>query len=122
MKSIAKVDELTANAFYAELDSATDKVSAKSGLLRILPGYAKQFIPKPIVLQLPKPLTMLYKSDNRKMTRSQLNETCNTVFDQLAVTSEQVEIFLNETIRFHYTRNWQSEHNLYKLFLFSLTK
>ena len=105
MKSIAKVDELTANAFYAELDSATDKVSAESGLLRILPGYAKQFIPKPIVLQLPKPLTMLYKSDNRKMTRSQLNETCNTVFDQLAVTSEQVEIFLNETIRFHNTRN-----------------
>ncbi|KAG1930536.1 hypothetical protein F2P79_022206 [Pimephales promelas] len=72
------------------LDNATPNPSEKSGILRILPHYCKQFQPKVVSLGLPHPLTELYSAQNRKLSASDLEKKCDAVFNDMEVTPEQV--------------------------------
>ena len=76
--------------FYRALDDATTNPSEKSGILRILPDYCKQFQPKVVSLGLPQPLTELYSAQNRKLSASDLKKKCDAVFNDMEVTPEQV--------------------------------
>lgn len=67
--------------FYRALDNATPNPSEKSGILRILPHYCKQFQPKVVSLGLPQPLTELYSAQNWKLSASDLEKKCDAVFN-----------------------------------------
>ncbi|KAG1925574.1 hypothetical protein F2P79_025443 [Pimephales promelas] len=92
--------------FYKALDNATPNPSEKSGILRILPHYCKQFQPKVVSLGLPHPLTELYSAQNRKLSASDLEKKCDAVFNDMEVTPEQAVRVEEETRQQGKSRLW----------------
>ncbi|CAM4659745.1 unnamed protein product [Leuciscus chuanchicus] len=92
--------------FYKALDNATPNPSEKSGILRILPHYCKQFQPKVVSLGLPQPLTELYSAQNRKLSASDLEKKCDAVFNDMEVTPEQAVKVEEETRQQGKSRLW----------------
>ena len=69
---------------------ATEKVPVKSALLSVVPGYAERFIPRTIQLDIPTPLSQLYKPHYRSLPSSELQAKIDELFTELTITEEQV--------------------------------
>ncbi|XP_063043188.1 uncharacterized protein LOC134437633 isoform X2 [Engraulis encrasicolus] len=67
-----------------------DGKSCRPAVLSVVPGYATSYIPKAVKLDLPEPLTSLYDKKARDLSLAELQEQAEGIFDDLAVTEEQM--------------------------------
>ena len=87
------------NSLYAALSKCTsvDKKPVRPAILSVVKGYARQYIPTVVKLNLPDPLTTLYDKTQRLLSLKDLREKCEEVYHDVSVTKEQVGFILART-------------------------
>ena len=74
------------------------EVKEKCAILSITPGHSHRYKPRTLTLNLPPPLSTLYDPASTKWTKDELLARCEHIFDNLAITPEQVWIIYNTQI------------------------
>lgn len=90
-KSASRVPPVTPEekqTFYENLH----KSGVKCGVLSLIPKYCDSFIPKAVQLNLPAPLSSLYKSQYLQLSYPGLVEKCKEAYQELAVNQDQVQL------------------------------
>ena len=89
-------DECT--ALYSMLHSSegTEKQPVKSSILSVIPGHAKRYIPRAVQLNIPAPLSQMYKPQHRSLSHQELQAKSEEVFTGLSITEEQVQFYISQ--------------------------
>ena len=78
----------------SELHELIKPLGVKSALLSVLPGYAAEFQPRTLQLDLPQPLTDLFKEENMLLEKQELLNLAGTILPSISVTEDQVNLDL----------------------------
>lgn len=63
----------------------------QSAILAFVPGHSHRYIPRQATMNIPPPLTELYKAENLKLSHRELVTKSEEILEALTVTEEQVK-------------------------------